>query len=191
MPRTSLTPLEDLRLTIECLPVRTREAMLEGVRANEIITGAYVDRDGAICPMLAAHRHGGRTNFLSFARAWDRYASPPRLRKSRKATRREIRELVCLLEASLNVEPTAPSTLAVELAQAITEHQHLARRRAAREALGSEPVVLDEAISEHQQLARERRGREAVRSGGWDWLLGGDDNLPQVPDAPAREPQLV
>ena len=47
--------------------------MLEGIRANEIIVGAYTDEDG-ICPMLAAHRAGGRTNFISFAKAWDRFA---------------------------------------------------------------------------------------------------------------------
>ncbi len=38
-------------------------------RSNErIIVGAYVDRDGGVCPMLAAHRQGGRTDFLTFAR---------------------------------------------------------------------------------------------------------------------------
>jgi hypothetical protein len=30
-----------------------------------------------------------------------------------------------------------------------------------------------------------------VDSGGWDWLLGGEDNVPEIPDAPRREPQLV
>jgi len=63
-----------LRRTIDCLPVATREAMLAGVRAGErIIVGAYVDGRGGVCPMLAAHRRGARTNFLSFARAWDRF----------------------------------------------------------------------------------------------------------------------
>ena len=52
----------------------TREAMLAGVRASSaIIVGAYVDGEGGVCPMLAAHRRGGRTDFLSFARAWDRF----------------------------------------------------------------------------------------------------------------------
>ena len=48
--------------------------MLEGVRANTIVVGAYTDGHGGICPMLAAHRNGGRTSFLSFARAWDAFA---------------------------------------------------------------------------------------------------------------------
>ncbi len=67
MPRDR-SPIEDLRLAIDCLPLRTRVAMLEGIRSNEIIVGAYTDRDGGVCPMLAAHRCGGRTNFISFAR---------------------------------------------------------------------------------------------------------------------------
>ncbi len=41
--------------------------MLEGIAANEIIVGAYSTDDG-ICPMLAAHRAGGRTSVIAFAR---------------------------------------------------------------------------------------------------------------------------
>ena len=47
--------------------------MLDGLNSNEIIVGAY-SSEGGICPMLAAHRSGGRTSFISFARAWDRFA---------------------------------------------------------------------------------------------------------------------
>ena len=95
----SRSPLDDLRLAIDCLPRRTRLAMLDGVRANEIIVGAYTDRDGGVCPMLAAHRNGGRTSFISFAKAWDAFA---RVRKGpRKATPREVRILTTMLEASL------------------------------------------------------------------------------------------
>ena len=81
MPRDR-SAIEDLRLTIDCLPLRTRMAMLEGVRSNEIIVGAYTDREGGVCPMLAAHRCGGRTNFISFAKAWDRFAHAKRARKA-------------------------------------------------------------------------------------------------------------
>ena len=65
--------MEDLRRAIDCLPRHTRVAMLEGIEANEIIVGAYATSDG-VCPMLAAHRAGGRTAAISFARAWDRVA---------------------------------------------------------------------------------------------------------------------
>src|SRR5947209_19487673 len=96
--RTSRSHIQQLRTTIDCMPVRTRVAMLHGVRDNEIIVGAYTDRDGGVCPMLAAHRNGGRTDFLSFARAWDRFT---RARRARRATRREIAILVAHLEDSL------------------------------------------------------------------------------------------
>ncbi len=41
---------QELRLTIDCLPLRTRIAMLEGVRSNDIIVGAYADRRGRRLP---------------------------------------------------------------------------------------------------------------------------------------------
>jgi hypothetical protein len=122
----SRSPLDDLRLAVDCLPRRTRVAMLEGIRANEIIVGAYTDRSGGVCPMLAAHRNGGRTNFISFARAWDGFA---RVRKGpRKATEREVRILTTMLEASVAADDS------VALTGVIAEHQALARERRAREA---------------------------------------------------------
>mgnify|MGYP000029325598 CR=1 FL=1 len=115
-------PLEDLRLAIDCLPEHTRRAMLDGMRANDIIVGAYT-HDGGICPMLAAHRHGGRTSFISFAKSWDRFT---RARGPRKATPRELRILETMLVASLAEH--------VELDGVIAEHQALARERREREA---------------------------------------------------------
>ena len=66
-------PAQELRVAIEWLPIDTKRAMLDAIEHNRIIVGAYTDRDGGVCPMLAAHRNGGRTNLASFARAWDRY----------------------------------------------------------------------------------------------------------------------
>jgi hypothetical protein len=110
-----------LRLAIECLPVKTRRAMLEGVLDSpRIIVGAYTDREGGVCPMLAAHRRGGRTNFLSFARSWDRFT---RARRRRAATRRELSILVGLLRASLLEEDR------VDLTRAIDEHTALLANR--------------------------------------------------------------
>jgi hypothetical protein len=125
MSRSRRSPIEDLRLAIDCLPVRTRQAMLDGVRANEIIVGAYSDRRGGVCPMLAAHRNGGRTNFISFARAWDRFSGAKR---ARRATEREVAVLMAHLEASLLAEDD------VDLGGAVADHQTLARERRAREA---------------------------------------------------------
>jgi hypothetical protein len=79
------------------LPIETKRAMLEGLDNEAIITGAYVDGDG-VCPMLAAHRRGGRTNQESFARAWDRYTGAE---TARRATEREVRTLRVMLEAGL------------------------------------------------------------------------------------------
>jgi hypothetical protein len=117
--------VEDLRLTIDCLPVSTRRAMLDGVQSGErIIVGAYVDREGGMCPMLAAHRRGGPTAFLSFARSWDRFA---RARGGvRQATRRELDILVGQLQSSLMSEAD------VDLDRAIEEHRRLVGRRRAR-----------------------------------------------------------
>ena len=82
------------------LPIETRQAMLVALEQDTIVTGAYT-HDGGVCPMLAAHRRGGRTNRESFAKAWDRYTGAD---KGRPATEREIRTLRCMLEGSL-VEP--------------------------------------------------------------------------------------
>ncbi|MHB8533008.1 MAG: hypothetical protein ACYDC2_09825, partial [Solirubrobacteraceae bacterium] len=94
------SPIERLRLALDCMPLSTRHSMLAGLRASErIIVGAYVDGLGGVCPMLAAHRAGGRTDFLTFARSWDRFTRAGK--RSREATRRELRILISQLEASI------------------------------------------------------------------------------------------
>jgi len=118
--RKARDPINSLRTAIDCLPARTREAMLEGIRAHPIVVGAYTDSRGGICPMLAAHRHGGRTSFVSFARAWDRFA---RTSTIRRATERELRTLENLLVASLAEEERT------DLAAAIAEHRATVERR--------------------------------------------------------------
>jgi hypothetical protein len=146
-----------LRLTIDCLPVRTREAMLEGLERNDIIVGAYTSRDGGVCPMLAAHRSGGRTNLLSFARAWDRFAHAGR--RPRRATERELGILRFELECSLMAVER------VDLGAAIAEH----RKRLAR---SDQPAGLHARSGEH----RRRPAGDADRTGelrgraGWAWL---------------------
>lgn len=74
--------------------------MLVALDSDTIVTGAYT-HDGGVCPMLGAHRRGGRTDRESFAKCWDRYTGASR---GRRATAREIRTLRCMLEASL-LEP--------------------------------------------------------------------------------------
>ena len=169
MRRRRSSALEDLRLTIDCLPLRTRLAMLEGVRTNEIIVGAYVDRHGGVCPMLAAHRNGGRTSFISFAKAWDRFADAKR---ARRATQRELRVLVAHLEESIAAEE------GIDLAEAISDHERLTGTTRAR------PGDPD-------------RSRELEARGGWSWLRPFrrlDDYeraLAGLEDEPAPERELV
>jgi hypothetical protein len=139
------SPIDDLRLAIDCLPVRTRQAMLEGIRASDIIVGAYADRAGGVCPMLAAHRCGGRTSFVSFARAWDRFAGA---RRARRATPRELRILVGQLEASLAADD------ALDLGAAIADHHALRATRGRRNGTDAAPAP------------RDRRER-------WAWLRPG------------------
>jgi hypothetical protein len=134
MSRRRRAAIEDLRRAIDRLPLRTRLAMLEGVREHDIIAGAYTDRHGGVCPMLAAHRHGGRTAFIGFARTWDRFTGA---RRARLATRRELRVLVAHLQASIVAEEPG-----ADLAAAIRDHRRL---------------VVDRAIREEHAPLRERR----------------------------------
>src|SRR5687767_9056139 len=94
-----------MRTVVDSLPYETRRAMLEGLWRYPIIAGAYSSRDGGVCPMLAAHRCGGRTDFRSFARAWDRFTGVGK--RSRRASDRELRTLRAQLEASVWAEEEA------------------------------------------------------------------------------------
>src|SRR2546423_6587955 len=113
----------ELRQAIDCLPEHTRRAMLDGIDSNQIIVGAYTDKDGGVCPMLAAHRNGGRTSLASFARAWDRYTKAGG--RPRPATDRELRTLTAMLEASIAVDDQGDG----ELGEAIADHRASVERR--------------------------------------------------------------
>ncbi len=114
--------IEDLRRSIDCLPLRTRQAMLEGVQSEPIIIGAYVDKEGGVCPMMAAHRLGGRTDFLAFAKSWDRFTGAGK--RSRRASDRELGVLISHLQASLVDDEV------MDLQAAIADHQKLRATRA-------------------------------------------------------------
>jgi hypothetical protein len=149
--------VERLRLAIDCMPVATREAMLAGVRASDrIIVGAYVDGEGGVCPMLAAHRAGARTDFLSFARSWDRFTRANG--SARVASRREVSILVSQLQDSLM------SADGLGLDEAIKEHRTLvsvSRRTRARR-----PRLPDAADPKGEIYARRLRAPAARRGSG-------------------------
>jgi hypothetical protein len=98
--------------------------MLEAIEEDRIIVGAYTDRDGGVCPMLAAHRHGGRTNLASFARAWDRYTKAGS--RPRPASGRELRTLRTMLEESIVLEDELDTS---DFKQVIAEHRAAKARR--------------------------------------------------------------
>ena len=124
--------------------------MLAGIDSGPIIVGAYTDGAGGVCPMLAAHRRGGRTSLASFARAWDRYTEA---NNARRATPRELRTLRAMLEASLWHDPEE-----LELADAAAE---LRARHAEREVAGSK---------RRRPTGERNRSRELRQRPGWAWL---------------------
>ena len=140
--------IEDLRRAIDSLPRDTRVAMLDGIRQNEIIVGAYTDH-GGICPMLAAFRAGGRAGCISFAKAWDAFAfRGARTRLARRATRRELLVLTSHLELSLLDDGAAS-----DLGTAIAQHEELVHAR----PVGDHPSDSD-------------RTAELEDRPGWAWL---------------------
>jgi hypothetical protein len=154
MRRRARNPIEELRTAIDCLPVDTRVAMLEGVRSNDIIVGAYTDRRGGVCPMLAAHRCGGRTDLLAFAHAWDRFGRELKGR-ARRASEREVRILTNHLEDSLLAEGRP------DLEGAIHDHRRLLAQRGDAPGPVARPKV---------RPGEPDRSRELARKPGWSWL---------------------
>ncbi|HSJ16826.1 MAG TPA: hypothetical protein VK920_01875 [Solirubrobacterales bacterium] len=154
-------PAQRLRTAVAVLPRHTRIAMLRGIDANRIIAGGYSDkRAGGICPMLAAHRNGGRTNLASFARAWDRFTGA---RRPRLATDRELRALRSYIELSL-LEDEQPDSLA-SLARRI-RRERPARKPKRRRRLGAwliptrrYDVFTDRVVAAHEQASEQRAAR--------------------------------
>jgi hypothetical protein len=141
--------IEDLRQAIASLPRETRVAMLDGIRQNDIIVGAYTDH-GGICPMLAAFRAGGRAGCISFANAWDAFVfRGARTRLARRATRRELLVLTSHLEASLLDDDGNAS----DFGTAIAQHEELVQARRAVDRPGD-----------------KNRSPELETRPGWRWL---------------------
>ena len=141
--------IKDLRHAIDSLPRDTRVAMLDGIRQNDVIVGAYTD-SGGICPMLAAFRAGGRASCISFAKAWDAFAfRGVSTRLARRATRREMLVLTSHLEASLLDDDCAAS----DLGTAIAQHEELVQARPAGDRPGD-----------------TNRSSELPTGPGWVWL---------------------
>ena len=149
--------------------------MLRGIATNRIVVGAYVDPDsGGICPMLAAHRNGGRTSVASFARAWDACTGAKR---PRRATRREVHYLRSLLEESLAAEGLGDGlSLADAAAQIRAEREAAACRTAEEAAALTAPAVVPEPADDtirvrHRRDTGERhRASELRMRPRWAWM---------------------
>jgi hypothetical protein len=98
--------------------------------------------------MLAAHRNGGRTNFGTFARAWDAFTGANQ-RKPRRASRREVRTLEGYLEIALLREGAPGSEPLPErpLAEEVREVQATRRRLAAAEARETSDFSVEDVLS--------------------------------------------
>jgi hypothetical protein len=129
--------------------------MLRGIETNSIIVGGYTDGDGGVCPMLAAHRNGGRTSFASFADAWDAFTGAGR--RPRRANRRELRALSTYLEMSLLEDDTRIGT---NVSLTAIAGQIRAERREMAERDDSEPP----------RPGDRHRARELRRRPRWSWL---------------------
>ena len=149
---------ERLRNAVYALPHHTKEAMLRGIRGNRVIVGAYVDKRGGVCPMLAAHRNGGRTNFGTFARAWDGFTGAKQ-QKPRRASRREVRTLEGYLEIGLTRDGPAPLDGAPErtLAEEVSEVKATRRRLAEADAHASAEDALHDVLARTYAAAEQRR----------------------------------
>jgi len=162
MPTPREAAVADLRRSIDVLPERTRQAMLIGLENNIVITGAFTGE--GVCPMMAAHREGGRTSCCSFPEAWDTYTGVYGRGITRVATDYEVMTLRREIEASL--QPVES-----DLAAAIAEHTAMVEGRRRRDRLfAGTPVDLTGAIDEHRSSARRRRSDEATEV-GLDWLF--------------------
>lgn len=155
-------PAERMRFAVNAMPRFAREAMLRGIDTNTVIAGAYTDpKTGGVCPMLAAHRNGGRTSLASFARSWDRYTDA---RRPRLATEREVRALRSYLEMSLVADATGEDSLAAS-AERIRAERAAAPPTVSRRRPSTRRVV------DGRPTGETFRGHELAGKRRWAWIL--------------------
>jgi hypothetical protein len=119
-------PAQELRATIDRLPLHVRQAVLAGINGQRIIAGAHADASGGVCPMVAADVHvpwktvsdSSVATAQEAARAWDRYAEASG--SSRAATKRQLLALTSMLEVSILNETSQGE---MPLGDAIAEYE--------------------------------------------------------------------
>jgi hypothetical protein len=118
--RTRKRAVRRLSYAVERLPEHTRRAMLAALGSDTpLIAGAYARPGLGVCPLLAAHRRGGREHGRStFAGEWDRFTRK-RTRRARLITEQERRVLESLVRESLLPSDALPEPAAPTARQAI------------------------------------------------------------------------
>jgi len=137
--------------------------MLAGVESNRIIVGAYTDKKGGVCPMLAAHRNGGRTSLASFARAWDHYTGV-RGRRARAATERELNTLRTMLEASIAIDELPDVATVAREAQTRRERRLRVFRRFDEYERGVAELAVIRALNRPAERTEAQEPRSFVTS---------------------------
>ncbi len=182
-------PAQELRATIDQLPLEVRQAILTGIKSQRIIAGAHADGVGGVCPMVAADVSWRRISPASVelaqeaARAWDRYAEATNT--WHPATKHQLLALRAMLEASILEQSTSTD---MPLAEAIAEHQRATSRRfSATPRRIARPRSGERADTGERDRSAELRGRP-----GWSWLRAFrnlddyEDALRALPDTPTE-----
>jgi hypothetical protein len=136
-----------------------------------VIVGAYSDKRGGVCPMLAAHRNGGRTNMGTFARAWDEYTGAD-AKKPRRASFREVSVLQNYLEMALIADGGWDEGR--PLTEEVRDVQATRRRLAERAAREAAEDSVDDVLARTYAAAEERRNEERAED-----LLDGEALTPE------------
>ncbi len=152
-------PAQELRATIDLLPLEVRRAVLEGVKSHRIIAGAHADGEGGVCPMVAAEVVWPRIGPANIeraqeaARAWDRYADATN--GWHPATKRHLLALRSMLEASILADSAQTE---MPLSAAIAEHERASELRSSADA---QPTAHTERPTPHtaRPVARPGCGR--------------------------------
>ena len=170
MAKARRRPAERLHHAVQAMPRKTKQAMLRGMRSSRIIVGAYTDKRGGVCPMLAAHRNGGRTNMDTFARAWDDYTGAD-TKRPRRATFREVNTLQNYLEMALIGEDWDNGR---PLTEEVRDVKATRRRLAELAAKDAAEDSVDDVLGRTYAAAEERRNEERA-----DQLLDGEALTPE------------
>ena len=171
--RKARNPAQRLRTAVDAMPRRTRIAMLTGIDANQIVVGAYTDKEsGGICPMLAAHRNGGRTSLASFARSWDRFTNA---RRPRLATDREVRTLRSYIEMSLLRDEQGTESVTALANEIRAERAEAAKRTAVQASEGQTTPSCEGQTPKGRSApsadtGERHRARELKHRRFWSWL---------------------